>query len=350
MRQLRERDFVRIEKKKPSIPVREPLYDYLSRHQRVGEFQLAYDDLLSYRETYTRGEEDGSDSLWDIVLYEPGQTRELHRELLRIYANLKTPEAPDYTDHLFINRIEFCRFGNSQPFRVRVVNRFNDNHDYYYLKRVDASRLYGLEMEHILAPNRIDFLVNRNTLIEEHISGIPGDIFLQRDLPSNERDLIRIAKEFVKFNERSFAKLLGDMRSYNYVVVITRDFDMAQYRVRAIDFDQQSYEGDLKVYLPQFYKENQPVVDLVWRMLPTQTIRQYQREERSLIARRMKMSSLRVQDLLRVMEEDKLGPPENISHLAEDLARYHNDPEFLAIDNMGALTRRHLEVILREWN
>lgn len=350
MKRLRERDFVRIEKKKPSIPVSEALYRYLGEYQRIGEFDLLYNDLRGFRDLFSRAEEDGSDSYWDVVLYAPGETRDLHHELLRIYAYLKTPEVPDYIDHLYISRVEFCRFGNSQPFRIRVVNRFNDNHDYYYVKRVDASRLYGLELEHILAPNRIDFLVNRDTLVEEHISGIPGDIFLQKELPKDERDLIRIAKEFVKFNERSFAKLLGDMRAYNYVVIVTRDFDMSQYRVRAIDFDQQSYEGSLKVYLPQFYKENQIAVELVWRLLPAQTIRQYQREERSLIARRMKMSRQRMQRLLDVMADDRISSEENVRSLSEELARYHGDTAFLSIDDMGTLTRRHLEVILREWN
>ena len=37
------------------------------------------------------------------------------------------------------------------------------------------------------------------------------------------------------------------MRSYNYVVVIMQDFDRIQYRIRSIDFDQQSYEGNAKV-------------------------------------------------------------------------------------------------------
>ena len=44
------------------------------------------------------------------------------------------------------------------------------------------------------------------------------------------------------------------MRSYNYVIVPTHDFDQVQYRIRAIDFDQQSYEGSFKVYMPQFLK------------------------------------------------------------------------------------------------
>ena len=46
------------------------------------------------------------------------------------------------------------------------------------------------------------------------------------------------------------------MRSYNCVVDITPDIEDYQYRIRAIDFDQQSYEGRKNLYLPQFFKEN----------------------------------------------------------------------------------------------
>ena len=38
-------------------------------------------------------------------------------------------------------------------------------------------------------------------------------------------------------------RLLGDMRAYNYVIVPIHDFDQVVYKIRAIDFDQQSYEG-----------------------------------------------------------------------------------------------------------
>ena len=40
---------------------------------------------------------------------------------------------------------------------------------------------------------------------------------------NNEVNLTRIAKEFIKFNERCFIQLLGDMRSYNYVIFDTRN-------------------------------------------------------------------------------------------------------------------------------
>ena len=38
--------------------------------------------------------------------------------------------------------------------------------------------------------------------------------------------------------------LLGDMRSYNYVIIPVHDFDQVIYRIRPIDFDQQTYEGN----------------------------------------------------------------------------------------------------------
>jgi hypothetical protein len=53
------------------------------------------------------------------------------------------------------------------------------------------------------------------------------------------------------------------MRSYNYVIVPIHDFDQVVYRIRPIDFDQQCYEGNFKIYRPQFFKENYPMVKLV---------------------------------------------------------------------------------------
>lgn len=346
VRQIPAQSMVRIRERKPQFPIGEELAEYLKRYQRTEAVDVVYDDLLRFTESIPRETSDGKESYWEIVVYSPSETNELHKELTRIYAYLKTPDDPGYTDHLFIERVEFCRFGNSKPFRIKVVNRYNDNHDYYYVKNTDASRAYGLELEHILAPNRINFLVHGTTLIEEHIAGIPGDTFLAERMPPDQRSRTRLAKEFVKFNERCFAKLLGDMRSYNYVIVLTQDFDMEQYRVRAIDFDQQSFEGELKIYLAQFYKENASAVDIVWRLLPPKTIRQYQKEERSLMARRFDASSMRIDLLLGCMSRDNISTPDRVERLANELARYHHDPVFERLDNMGNLTRRHMLTVL----
>ena len=183
-------------------------------------------------------------------------------------------------------------FGNTRPMRVRVVNQFNDNHDYFYIKKADASRVYGLEIEELLSPNDINFLIWKDTLIEEHIIGVPGDQFIKEYLPRPDIHEVRLAKEFIKFNERSFVRLLGDMRAYNYVVEVTPDFEENQYRVRAIDFDQQCYEGKRTMYLPQYFKNNLPVVQLCTRLINKDTALQYQQEERALIKRRLNFSKI----------------------------------------------------------
>ena len=77
------------------------------------------------------------------MFYEPQALRELSEGLAQVYALLKTAGDLSFTDHLLADRIDYCRFGNSNPFRVRIVNQLNDNYDYFYVKRADASRVYG---------------------------------------------------------------------------------------------------------------------------------------------------------------------------------------------------------------
>jgi hypothetical protein len=245
-------------------------------------------------------------------------------------------------EHLHVERIDFCTFGNSKPFRVKIVNNYNDNYDYYYIKKTDASRVYGLEWEHILSPNRINYFVDRQTLIEEHIVGIPGDQFIKNNLDDKDANPTRLAKEFVKFNERCMTRLLGDMRSYNFVIDVTPDFEDTQYRIRAIDFDQQCFEGRKNLYAPQFFKENRPFVELCIKHLNPESIKQYQSEEKALMARRIKTSRYRVKQLLDVMLLDDLSLPEHEARLKEELASHYQNQEFLKCKNMGELMKLSL--------
>ena len=355
---IADRDLVTISKKKPIYPISGMLREYLDQYDRTKGFSLEYGELMEFAERLPVYDKFGQETHWYTMLYPQSYRNELDDKLKRVYAHLSTAGDTQVINHLYIDRIDFCEFGNSNPFRIRVVNRFNDNHDYYYVKQADASRIYGLEMEHILSPNRINILVYHNTLIEEHISGIPGDVFIHDyigdpDGLKNEQDNshllhgyrmvnpVRVAKEFVKFNERCFAKLLGDMRSYNYVAVVTQDFDERQYRVRAIDFDRQSHEPRLKVYMPQFYKENQPVVALVWDNLSPDTIKQYQKEERSLMGRRAESGEGRMSDLFSAMASDSIAPEQNVRTLAQEVARYHKRPKLAELRTMGEVTREH---------
>ena len=136
------------------------------------------------------------------------------------------------------------------------------------------------------------------------------------------------------------------MRSYNYVVDITPDFEDEQYRVRSIDFDQQCYEGKKIMYLPQFFKENNEVVELVTKLLKPQTIKQYQSEERTSFFHRLRSARYRLKDLVDIMRSDTISTPEKVAQLARELAEHHKAPDFLKCTGMGDIVRLHLKTIL----
>ncbi|MGY3089511.1 hypothetical protein ACVWYF_002559 [Hymenobacter sp. UYAg731] len=331
-----------ISRKKPPYPITPALRQYLRAYDRETLLPVTYADLRQFTGSFPLLDRTGKDTLWQTVYFEPQMLRELGQGLTEVYALLKTAGDLSFSEHLVADRIDYCEFGNSRPFRVRIVNQLNDNYDYFYVKQADASRLYGLELEHLLSPNSMNFLVSGDTLIEEHIVGIPGDDFIRQRLNLPHLNQVRLAKEFVKFNERCFVRLLGDMRAYNYVIAVTPDFENEQYRVKAIDFDQQSYEGRRAMYLPQFFKDNAAVVAMCARHLKPEAIRQYQTEERALMARRARAERHRLRDLLEAMRRHDLAPPEKVAQLKAELNRYHHTDAFDACDSMGDIVRQNL--------
>lgn len=332
-----------ISKKKPFYGLSAGLRAYLQYYGRSTSLPVMYEDLLHFREKLPVYDKHGNDTLWETAIYSQGDMEELHTGLKQIYAILKAEDgSTEHMQHLHIERIDYCTFGNSHPFRIRIVNNFNDNYDYFYIKKADASRVYGLELEHILSPERIHYFCDRSTLVEEHIAGIPGDQFIRSYLPNPEFNKVRIAKEFVKFNERCFVRLLGDMRSYNYVFDITPDFEEVQFRIRAIDFDQQCYEGRRNVYQPRFFKENNPLVKLVGELLSDGNIEQYRKEERALILRRSRAARVQLNALLEQMEPDVLSTAAKLEQLRTELAAHYNDTAFMQCSSMGALVRHSI--------
>jgi hypothetical protein len=336
-----------ISRKKVHYPVSPAFGRYLARHGRNIELPVTYDMLRDFRESVCLYDREGRDTLWESVFYPPSVTAELHRGLKRTYSMLKSTGYTQAEEHLQVERVDYCVFGNSKPFRVRIVNTYNDVHDYFYVKVADASRVWGLELEHLLSPYRINYLLDGQTLIEEHIAGVPGDVFSAQLMDRPEFNPRRIAKEFVKFNERCFMRLLGDMRSYNFVFDITRDFDDIQFRIRAIDFDQQAYEGRRNVYLPQFFKENAVFVEQVTRLLHPDVIRQYQMEERSLFHRRVRGEYHRLSDLQRTLAQEPLSLPDKVEALRSALAAHHGREGFLKCTTMPQVLHLHIKCIVR---
>lgn len=334
--------------KKEPFPVSEGLVAYLKKYGRDIILPIAYRDLLNYRYATSIRDRHGKLTHWETAVYDLKEMEFLKEGLVKTYAILKTEGNLNYIKHLDVERIDFCEFGNSVPFRIRIINTINGNYDHYYIKSFDASRIYGLELEHLLSPNRITFLYHKNTLVEEHIPGIPGDVFLQDYMQRPETNKIRIAKEFVKFNERCFARLLGDMRSYNFVIDITPDIEDYQYRIRAIDFDQQSYEGRKNLYLPQFYKENFEYVELVLKSLSPDVIEQYQAEERTTMTYRVIASRRQIMELLNIMIKDEISENYKVKLLRSELNEHFNTTYFSKCNTMGAIVKRQLKQMLQK--
>lgn len=339
-----------ISKKKPAYPITDRLSKYLSEQGRNIKIPIFYDDLLRFQGAVEIFDDNDNDTLWVSCYYAEHERDEIELSLKQMYSILHSDGSDSILPYLNIDSIDFCTFGNTKPFRIKVRNVLNDNYIFLYIKKADASRIYGLELEHILSPNHINFLVHKDTLIEEHISGIPGDTYISEYLNKiTEQDKRALAKEFVKFNERCFVRLLADMRSYNYVIVITHDFDRIQYRIRAVDFDQQSYEGNPKVYKPQFLKENNALVKMSIEVLAKESIEQYKKEERSLLAKRATSEQERLQDLINCMKEDTISTNAKIKELRSGLFKLTNDVRFKRSKNMGELLKSALDFIIRNY-
>jgi hypothetical protein len=339
-----------ISKKKKIYSISDPLRKYLVAQGRESQLPIKYEDLQRYSSSIPLVDKSGNDTLWETVFFEHHEMPQIHESLKKIYAQLKSAGDVSVIEHLYIDRIDLCIYGNTQPFRVRIVNKINDLFDYFYLKVADASRVYGLELEHLISPNKINFLVCGDTLVEEHIQGIPGDDFIKHHMKDQRFNEMRLAKEFVKFNERCLVRLLGDMHSSNFVVEVIPDFDEIHYRIRAIDFDQQSYEGRTAIYMPQYFKQNNPIIKLGLKHMEPELEIQYQKEERSLIATRLKssVSGPAIKNLVTAMMEDHIAPEKNVISLRNELTKLYEEPRFMHCESMGAILKLSLMMVIKK--
>ncbi|OWP75312.1 hypothetical protein [Flavobacterium oreochromis] len=336
--------------KKQYYPINDLLYLYLEKYKRLTKTNVFYDDLLRFQGSVVVYDANGIDTLWVRVYYNEFEKEEIDYSLKKIYTLLHADGDESKIQFLNVDHIDFCTFGNSKPFRVKIRNILNDNYTHFYVKKADASRIFGLELEDILSPNRINFLVFKDTLIEEHIVGIPGDMFLKDHLQNcTESEKSQIAKEFVKFNERCTIGLLGDMRSYNFVVIPIYDYDHIVFKIRAIDFDQQCYEGDFKLYKPHLFKENYQFSKLVSEKLENNSIEQYKNEERSVMVKRMVGSEKRLNDLLKAMKSIELSSSEKLNQLKSEIYDFTKDINFKKAQSMGEVIEAALFFLKRNY-
>ena len=132
--------------KKPSYPINSSFLDYLERFDRVSKVSIYYDDLLRFTGSITVFDKNEVDTLWIRVYYNEFERAEIDLNLKKIYSYLHSDGNTDIIKFLNVDAIDYCTFGNSKPFRVKVRNILNDNYTYFYVKKADASRVYGLEL------------------------------------------------------------------------------------------------------------------------------------------------------------------------------------------------------------
>lgn len=327
---------------KESFPISEGLSEYLKKNKRDIELPILYNDLINYSYANALKDKTGKWTYWENAVYPPDQLQLINAGLIKTYQLIKNFDATNLVTECKIERIDFCEFGNSTPFRVKIVNLANGEIDFFYIKLADASRVYGLELEHLLTSNAINFLCHKNTLVEEHIEGMAGDDFLQKNKPFNEVEEKMIAKEFIRFCESCFVRLLGDMRCYNFVINSISNNSSPQYFIRAIDFDQQCYEGRLSFYLPQLYKENEWYVEMVMKHLGKDEIAQIQKIELEEMANRIKNISTRLTELLGSMGKDELSENHKIRLLKGELNDHFKTLNFASCSTMGAIVKEQL--------
>src|ERR1017187_2792256 len=167
-------------RKKPMFPIGDGLRGYLRTFRRERDIPVTYERLRGFTEAIPLVDADGKPTLWDTVIYDRTAMRALNEALKEVYALIKVDGDKSVVQHLYADRVDFCTFGNSMPFRIRIVNAYNDNQDYVYIKKADASRVYGLELEHLLSPNRLNFITRGNTLVErseEHTSELQSPMY-----------------------------------------------------------------------------------------------------------------------------------------------------------------------------
>src|ERR1035438_8147748 len=114
-------------RKKPMFPIGDGLRGYLRTFRRERDIPVTYERLRGFTEAIPLVDADGKPTLWDTVIYDRTEMRALNEALKEVYALIKVDGDKSVVQHLYADRVDFCTFGNSMPFRIRIVNAYNDN-------------------------------------------------------------------------------------------------------------------------------------------------------------------------------------------------------------------------------
>ena len=101
-----------ISRKKLFFPINTAFRNYLREYEREIHLPVTYEDLRYYQYGMAVYDKQGNDTLWETVFYPQSMVEELHNGLKRIYSILKAGGDQTAEEHLHVERIDFCTFGN----------------------------------------------------------------------------------------------------------------------------------------------------------------------------------------------------------------------------------------------
>jgi hypothetical protein len=100
--------------------------------------------------------------------------------------------------------------------------------------------------------------------------------------------------------------------------------------------------------MPQYFKDNNPIIELCMKLMTPETIYQYQVEERTLMAKRIHVAKKMLKQLLDTMSKDGISTPEKILNLKTELAQHYKSEDFLKCKDMGAIVKMSLKEMIKK--
>ena len=91
------------------------------------------------------------------------------------------------------------------------------------------------------------------------------------------------------------------------------------------------------------------MVQLVLNKLKPNSVAQYEKEERSVFAKRISGSETRLNDLMQVMVTEDLAPNEHVNQLKKELQLFTHDKMFKNCTTMGQIVKTGLDFVIRNY-
>ena len=98
-----------ISRKKPTFPINEELYNYLSTYNRSIKIPIFYDDLLRFSGSVTVYDKYDKDTLWIRVYYPEFEQNEIDMSLKRMYNILHGDGSDGILENIIVKGAESTR-------------------------------------------------------------------------------------------------------------------------------------------------------------------------------------------------------------------------------------------------